>query len=62
MTKQRVQESKLESVESAIDVLRSNDISVLYYFTDAANLQSIREHGLLCFLPQRAIPESSHEL
>jgi hypothetical protein len=46
-TKRRVQESKLESVESAIDVLRSNEISVLYHFTDAANLQSIREHGLL---------------
>ena len=46
-TKRRVQETKLETVEPAIDVLRSNDINMLYHFTDAANLESIREHGLL---------------
>ena len=46
-SKRRVQEIKFETVEPAIDVLRKNDISVLYHFTDAANLESIREHGLL---------------
>ena len=46
-SKRRVQEIKLETVEPAIDVLRKNDVSVLYHFTDAANLESIREHGLL---------------
>ena len=43
----RVQEIKLETAEPALDVLRSNAINVLYHFTDAANLESIREHGLL---------------
>ena len=45
-TKRRVQEIKLETVEPAIDVLGSNGINVLYHFTDAANLESIREHGI----------------
>ena len=46
-TKRRVQEIKLETAEPAADVLRSNDINALYHFTDAANLESIRKHGLL---------------
>ena len=46
-TKRRVQEIKLETVEPAVDLLRRNDINALYHFTDAANLESIRKHGLL---------------
>jgi len=46
-TKRRIQEAKIESKEASVDVLRSHDIQVLYHFTDAANLESIREHGLL---------------
>ena len=46
-TKLRVQEAKIVPKEANIDVLRTNNISVLYHFTDAANLDSIREHGLL---------------
>ena len=46
-TTRSVQEAKIESNEPNIEVLRSNDIQVLYHFTDAANLESIREHGLL---------------
>jgi hypothetical protein len=46
-TKVRVQEAKIEPKEANIDDLRRNNISVLYHFTDAANLNSIREHGLL---------------
>jgi ssDNA thymidine ADP-ribosyltransferase, DarT len=33
--------------ESNMDVLQRNGISALYHFTDAANLPSIREHGLM---------------
>ena len=43
----RVQEAIIESKQSNIDVLQANDIQVLYHFTDATNLESIREHGLL---------------
>jgi hypothetical protein len=46
-SKRRPQEIKFEVVEPATDVLRKNDINVLYHFTDAANLASIRKHGLL---------------
>jgi len=49
-SKRRVQEITLETDEPAIDVLRKNDVHVLYHFTDAANLESIREHGLLSAL------------
>jgi hypothetical protein len=40
-TKKRVQEAKIEPKEANIDVLRRNNIVVLYHFTDAANLDSI---------------------
>ena len=33
--------------EANIVVLKRNEIPVLYHFTDAANLTSIREHGLI---------------
>ena len=46
-TKRQVQEAKIESKDANIDVLRNNNIAVLYHFTDAANLESIRKHGLL---------------
>ena len=47
-TRRRTQDAKSKTDEPpAIDVLRSKDIEVLYHFTDAANLESIREHGLL---------------
>ena len=36
-----------DSVESNITVLQSNEFTTLYHFTDAENLESIREHGLL---------------
>jgi hypothetical protein len=43
----RAQEARTESKEPNTDVLRNNGIQVLYHFTDAVNLDSIREHGLL---------------
>ena len=59
LSKRRVQEIKLET---AIDVLRMNVISVLYHFYDAAYLESIHEHVALCIVPQPAVYRGSNEL
>ena len=39
--------SQKKSSEPNIKVLRRNDIQTLFHFTDAANLDSIRKHGLM---------------
>jgi hypothetical protein len=39
--------ARAEAVESNITVLQRNEVTMLYHFTDAGNLESIREHGLL---------------
>ena len=38
---------KKRNPEPNIKVLRRNDIQTLFHFTDAANLDSIRKHGLM---------------
>jgi hypothetical protein len=44
--------------ETNVTVLRNNGISVLYHFTDAANLESIKKHGLLSAssLSEKSLP------
>ena len=58
MTKEPTPSSESLSAEPSIKVLQRNGIKKLYHFTDAANVESIRQHGLLsasCLL-SRSLP------